>query len=73
MKPVQNAQHAPIQKVFTRANQTLPRFFVVVFFIRGKRIQIALKAGHQQPASKMPIKWRFADGAMMAQHLMLAW
>ena len=39
-----------------------------IFFIRGKRIQIALKADHHRPASEMPFKWRFACGPMMAQH-----
>ena len=37
--------------------------FIGFFFIRGKGIQIALNAGHNQPA----FKWRFADGPMMAQ------
>ena len=43
------------------------------FFIRGKRIQIVLKAGHHWTASKTPFKWRFPGGSMMAQHLMPAW
>ena len=30
------------------------------FLIRGKRIQIALKAGHHRLASETPLKWRFA-------------
>ena len=29
--------------------------FFVFFFVRGERIQIALKAGHHQPASETPI------------------
>ena len=36
--------------------------------IRGKKIQIALKAGYHRPASETPFKWRFAGGPMMAQH-----
>ena len=34
-----------------------PTFF---FLIRGKRIQIALKAGHHQPARETPLKWRIS-------------
>ena len=34
-----------------------PTFFS--FLIRGKRIQIALKAGHHWPASDRPFKWHF--------------
>ena len=33
------------------------------FFIKGKRIQRALKAGHYRPASDTPFKWSFTDGA----------
>ena len=42
--------------------------FFVVFFMWGERIQITLKVGHHRPTSKMPFKWRFADGQIMAQH-----
>ena len=42
--------------------------FFLFFLIRGKRIQIALKAGHHRLASETPFKWRFAGGPMMAQH-----
>ena len=42
--------------------------FFFLFLIRGKRIQIALKAGHHGPASETPFKWRFAGGPMLAQH-----
>ena len=38
------------------------------FFIRGKRIQIALNTGHYRPASETPFKWSFTGGPMMAQH-----
>ena len=31
-------------------------FLFFSFFMRGERIQIALKVGHHQPASKMPFK-----------------
>ena len=31
-------------------------------------IQIPLKAGYHQPASKKPFKWRFAEGPIMARH-----
>ena len=50
---------------FVRGGPTLTTFF---FSMRGKRIQIALKAGHHRPASEMPFKWRFAGGSMKAQH-----
>ena len=40
----------------------------IFFFERGERIQIALKADHHWPASKMPFKWGFAGRSMMAQH-----
>ena len=40
-----------------------PTFFFFGFLIsRGKRIQIALKAGHHRLASETPLKWRFAGG-----------
>ena len=39
-----------------------------VFFDKGKRIQIALIAGHYWPASEIPFKWCFAGEPMMAQH-----
>ena len=42
-----------------------------VFFllIRGERIQLPLKAGHDRSASETPFKWRFAGGPMIAQHV----
>ena len=43
-------------------------FFFFFFLVRGKRIQIALKAGHHRPASETPFKWRFAGELMVAQH-----
>ena len=32
-------------------------FFCCIFLLRGKRIQIALQAGHHRPASEMPFQW----------------
>ena len=46
-------------------------FFYFFSLMRGGRIQIPLLAGHQQPASKRPFKWRFAGGQIMAHHGML--
>ena len=46
--------------------QRVSNFFFSL--MRGGRIQIPLLAGHQRPTSKMPFKWRFAGGQMMAQH-----
>ena len=37
-------------------------------FFGSERIQISLKAGHDQPASKTSFKWRFAGVPMMTQH-----
>ena len=37
---------------FSRGDPTQTLFF---FFIKGKRIQIALKAGHHRPASETPL------------------
>ena len=37
---------------------------ILTIFMRGERIQIALKAGNYRPTSEMP-KWRFAGGPMM--------
>ena len=58
--------------LYARIQKVLPER-VQLFFIRGKRIQISLKAGHHRPASETPFKWRFAGGPMMAQHWLLAW
>ena len=49
---------------FARGGPTLTR----VFFVTGKRIQIALKAGHHWPPNKTPFKCRFAGEPMMAHH-----
>ena len=56
---------------FARGGPTVTTFLLFSFY-EGKRIKIALKAGHHRPASETPFKWRFAGGPMMAQHLMLA-
>ena len=62
--------HARIQKVLSERAQLLQRlFFMCVFVDEGDMIKIPLKeAGHHQPASKMPFKWRFAVVPMTAQH-----
>ena len=56
---------------FARGGPTLRTFFFsfsfFFFLMRGKKIQITLKAGHHRPASETPFKWRFAGGPMMAQ------
>ena len=39
-----------------------------LFFFKGERIQISLKAGHHQSASKTPL-----NGVLLAQRWMLAW
>ena len=54
---------------FARGGPTLTTFFSV--FDEGK--VDALKTSHHRSASETPFKWRFADGPMRAQHLMLAW
>ena len=54
--------HARIQKVLSEGIQLCQCFFL------GDRIQVPLKAGQYRPASKAPLKWRFAGGPMMAQH-----
>ena len=41
--------------------------------MRGKRIQITLKAGHHRPASETPFKWGFAGRSLMAKYWILAW
>ena len=51
---------------FLRGDPTLTTFF---FSWREK----PLKAGYYRPASKTPLKWRFAGMPMMAQHWILAW
>ena len=38
-----------------------------------ERLKNTIKRGHHRPASKIPLKWCFACGPMMAQHRMLAW
>ena len=35
---------------------------LTTFFMRGERIQIALKDDHYRPASETPFKWCFASG-----------
>ena len=55
--------HAWIKKAFPERGPTL-----IIFLMRGERIQIALKEGHHRPASKTPFIWRFAGGLMVAQH-----
>ena len=71
MKPVLNAQHARIQKVFTRANPALPRFFVVVVVVvvlyEGKKDPNSIKSKPSSARQRNAIKWRFAGGAIMAQ------
>ena len=42
---------------FARGGPTL-----TTFFIREKRIQIALEAGHHRSNSETPFKWRANDG-----------
>ena len=68
--------YARIQKILARGGPTLTSFFLYFYFIilmRGKRIQIALNAGHHLPASETPFKWLSAGGPMIAQHIMLTW
>ena len=43
---------------FARGGPTLTTFFLVD----------EIKAGHHQPASETPSKWRFPGMSMMAQH-----
>ena len=64
-----------IQKVLSEGFQLLQRFFCFVFLVDGMegRIEMPLKMGHQRPASKTSLKWRFSGGPTMAQHWMLAW
>ena len=68
--------HARIQKglpmSFVKGVQ-LENVFLMMMMMMGKRILIALKAGHQRPASETFFKWRFAGGQMIDQNLMLAW
>ena len=44
-------------------------FFFNLVYEGRERIQISLKASHHRPASKMPFKWLFAGGQVMAQQL----
>ena len=46
---------------FARGGPTLT-FFFACFFMRGERVQIALKEGHHQSASETPFCWRADDG-----------
>ena len=60
----------PGSRKFVRVGPTLT-FFLLFFFFSlwgGERIKMQLKAGHHQPASKMPLKWRFAGVPIMANH-----
>ena len=59
--------HARIQKVLLEGVQFLKRFFNSTK-INAHQCQIALKAGHHQPASETPNKCRFACWPLMAQH-----
>ena len=63
-------KHARIQKILSEGSN----FDNVFFFqmMRGGRIEKTLSAGHHQPASETPFKWRFAGVLMMAQHRILA-
>ena len=54
---------------FARGGSSLDRFFWCNFIFMKKSTQIALKAGHHRPASKMPFKWHFADRADDSQTL----
>ena len=65
------AMHVRIPKVLPEGIQLWRFFFVCFFFMRGEKIQIALKEGHQS-ASETPFKWRFAGRPMMTKHWMLA-
>ena len=59
--------HARIQKVLSEGVQLCNSD--VFFLFRGERIQIPLKAGHYQPASETPFKWRLAgvlNGVLLA-------
>ena len=47
--------------------------FLTFVILIDEGIQIPFKAGHHRPASKMPFKWHFAGGRMMAQHRMQVW
>ena len=47
-----------------RGSRSFARGGPTFCLIRGKRIQIALKAGHYRPASETPFKWRFAREPM---------
>ena len=53
---------------FVSGGQTFFLYFLYFFWIKRKRIQIALKADRHRPASETPFKWRFAGGPMMAPH-----
>ena len=50
---------------FVRGGPTLTTYLFFLKLMRGEMIQIPLKAGHHQPASETPFKWRFAGGPMM--------
>ena len=57
---------------FVRGGPTQTTFFGL-FLMMGERIQIALKVDHHRPAIKVPFKWCFAGGSMVAQYFRLAW
>ena len=61
--------HARIQKVLSEG------IFVNVLFVvdAGVSIPIPLLSGHHRPASKTPLKWRFAGVPMIAQQWILTW
>ena len=69
MKPADlDLQSCADPESFARGGPTLTGFVFLFFFVWGERIQIALKADHHRPASKMPFKWPFPGGLMIAQH-----
>ena len=45
-----------------------PRKFCQLFFYKGREDPITIKAGHHWPTSKMPFKWHFTGGPMMAHY-----
>ena len=61
--------HARIQKVLSEGSDSDS----VLFCIYVQLVKIPLKAGHRQPVSETPFKWRFACGPKMAEHCVLAW
>ena len=55
------------RKLCQRGSNSDNVLFFSSFSMRGKRIQITIKAGQHRPASETPFKWRFAGGPKMAQ------